>query len=280
VPHTVESFGPQLAGGTGGVSVDAAGNVYVADFGRILSDEATMGRQIFRITPAGEASVFATGFEGASGNEFDSKGYLYQSNIRGDFIARIAPDGTWTEFARDGLKAPVGIAIDAADTLYVCNCVANTVSRITPDGVCSVFAASPLFQCPNGITFDEDGNLYVANFENGDVLKITPDASVGRLATVPGNNNGHVQYHEGDLYVVARGAHRIFRVTLDGAVLPFAGTGERGRDDGPALEATFSYPNDLKVGPDGSFYVNDQIATTGPETDLAPMGVRRIRVDG
>ena len=76
---------------------------------------------------------------------------------------------------------------------------------------------------------------------------------------------------------MARGAHQIFRVTLEGEVELFAGTGERGRDDGPALEATFSFPNDIDVAPDGTLYVNEIASTTGSAQSLAPMIVRRIR---
>ena len=273
----VDTFCADLDGGTGGVSVDNDGVVYVADFGSILSDPETMGTRVFRITSDGDAEVFASGLKGASGNEFDSEGNLFQSNIRGNFISKIAPDGTWSEFARDGIEGPVGIVIDEDDVLFVANCHGNTVRRVTPAGGSSVFAQDPLLKCPNGITMDEDHNLYVANFDNGDVLKIARDGGVSRLATVPGGNNGHLVYHQGSLYVVARGSHRIYRVTLAGEIEVFAGTGKRGRDDGPALEATFSYPNDIDVGPDGSFYVNEIAATNGPHTNLAPMVVRRIR---
>ena len=81
------------------------------------------------------------------------------------------------------------------------------------------------------------------------------------------------------LFVVARTAHQIYRVSLDGEVELFAGSGERGHDDGPALEATFSFPNDLAFSPDGTIlYVNENASTTEPHTVLAPMIVRRIRL--
>ena len=98
---------------------------------------------------------------------------------------------------------------------------------------------------------------------------------------MPGTNNGHLTWHDGFLYVVARGAHKIFKVSPEGEVSLFAGSGKRGRDDGPAHEATFSFPNDIAVSPDGkSFYVNENASTTAPHTELAPMIVRRIRVGG
>lgn len=275
----VETFLDSLDGGTGGVAVDRGGNVHVADFGARLSDRETMGRKIFRISPDGRVDVFAIGFEGASGNAFDAEGNLLQSSIRGSFVSRVAPDGSHSVVAREGIDGPVGIAIDEQGILYVANCGGQSVQRVTPDGKSTTFARSRLFRCPNGITLDGEHNLYVANFYNGDVLKIDPGGQVSRLATLPGANNGHVTFHDEALYVVARKDHRIYRVSLKGEVELFAGTGERGHRDGPALEATFSYPNDIAIAPDGhAFYIDEIASTTADETDLSPMTVRRIRL--
>jgi sugar lactone lactonase YvrE len=275
----VESVSSELDGGTGGVSVDREGNVYVADFGALLDDRATMGRKIFRLTPDGRADIFARGFEGASGNEFDANGFLYQSNIRGNYVSRVAPDGTHNVFVRERIDAPVGIVIDEDGVLYVANCGSASVLRVAPDGSSQPFVQSDLLKCPNGITLDDEHNLYVANFNNGDVVKITPTREVTRLGTLPGNNNGHLTYHEGLLYVVARSDHRIYQVTLDGEATPFAGTGERGRRDGEAASARFSYPNDIAWNaPERAFYVNEIASTTSDASELSPMAVRRVRL--
>ena len=275
--YTVETFSDVLNGGSGGMSVDPDGNVYVADFGETLGSPGKLGDKVFKITPEGVASIYATGMVSASGNELDDAGVLYQSNIAGGFIAKIETDGSWTVFAQQGIQGPVGIVIDDEGSLLVANCGNNTIQKVTIDGTSTLFAQSALLRCPNGITKDDDGNFYVANFGNGRVLKITPAGLVTSLAIVPGNNNGHLTYHDGDLYVVARARHQIYKVTLDGQVSLFAGTGQRGRHDGPASTATFSFPNDIVVGPDGSFYVNDVVPHTGPQSILAPMIVRRIR---
>jgi len=102
---------------------------------------------------------------------------------------------------------------------------------------------------------------------------------VSRLATIPGGNNGHVTYHDGALFVAARKDHKIYRLSLDGDVEVFAGTGERGHRDVPALQTTFSYPNDIAIAPDGhAFYIDEIASTTSDEKDLSPMTVRGIRL--
>ncbi len=77
--------------------------------------------------------------------------------------------------------------------------------------------------------------------------------------------------------MVGRSANQIFRISLDGDVELFAGSGKRGKGDGDPLQATFSLPNDIAVSPDGKFmYVNEVGPVTGSPQILAPTRVRRI----
>lgn len=275
----VDTLKTKLDGGTGGISIDSEGNIYIADFGAILSDNKTMGTKIFKITPNGDTMVFVDGLSGASGNEFDSHGNMYQSNIRGNYISKITPEGQVSTFVSEGITAPVGIAIDKEDNLFVANCGNNSIQKITSQGRSSRFIESNLLNCPNGLAFDEVENLYVANFDNGDILKLTPSASISRLTTVPGNNNGHLIYHAGYLFVVARSAHQIYRVSLDGEVVVFAGSGQKGQKDGDLSEASFCFPNDIEVSNDGKyFYINEVADVTTEGKILSPMALRRIEI--
>ena len=209
---TVEVFSTELDGGAGGLEVDAEGNVYCADFGAALGG-GPPGTRVYRLDPDGIETVWATGFRGASGNAIGPDGSFFQSNIGASTISRIAPDGEHTEFLNEMLRSPVGIVIDAEGTLFVANCGSAQIVEVSPEGEAQLFAGGPLLSCPNGITIDPEHNLYVCNFNNGDVLKIDLFGAISRLATLPGNNNGHLTYHEGALYVVARSAHQIYRVT-------------------------------------------------------------------
>lgn len=58
----------------------------------------------------------------------------------------------------------------------------------------------------------------------------------------------------GNLFV-AEQSGRIRRITPDGVVNTFAGSGRRGRTDGPPLEATFEDPTGIAIGPDGDVFV-------------------------
>ncbi len=264
--------------GSGGISVGPDGRIYSADFGSKLGGGGVGGTQVWAITTGGETEVFAKGLEGASGHAWDAEGHLYQSNIRGNKISRIAPDGTVTDVVSEGIVNPVGIVITADGSLRVANCGNGTIRRVTPTGESTEFVSSPLLKCPNGLALDEDGNLYAANFYDGSVIKITPAGEAELLATLPGNNNGHIHYANGELLVVARTAHQIYRVSLDGKVELLAGSGEKGGADGPANEASFCFPNDITTSHDGrTVWVNDigNEETNGMNA-LGPTRIRRI----
>jgi len=270
----------EIDAGTGGLAVDQAGNLYMADFGSQLSG-GTGGDRVYRITPAGEVSVWATGFGGASGNAFDSQGNLFQSSITGNRISRVAPDGTVSAFVSQGLAGPVGIAISAGDTVFVANCSNNTLSKIAPDGSMSQFASGPLFSCPNGLALAADGNFYVANFGNGNLVRVSRDGTASTFVTLPTGNLGHVTAANGVLYVAARGAHQIYQVTLDGTSTLLAGTGSNGGRDGVALDATLSFTNDIALSPDGTILYFNDVAPSAPNTNvISPTIVRRILLDG
>lgn len=62
---------------------------------------------------------------------------------------------------------------------------------------------------------------------------------------------------DGSLYISDSRGHRVWRLTPDGLLKPFAGTGQKGSegDGGPADRATLSLPAGLALAPDGSLYI-------------------------
>ncbi|MEM7298436.1 MAG: SMP-30/gluconolactonase/LRE family protein [Bacteroidota bacterium] len=271
--NVVRTLTNSLSEGSGGMDADGDGNIYMADFG--LATNNANGSNVIKITPEGSVSNYASGFAGASGNDFDDEGNLYQSNIGGNTVSKIARDGTVTTFAT-GLVNPVGIAFDGNSAFYVCNCGNNTIAKIDMQGNVSQFSASTLLNCPNGIDIDENGNLYIANFSSSTIVKITPSGNASAFVSMPGNNNGHLLINGDFIYVVSRGLHQIHKVSFSGAVSLVAGNGARGIVDGPLNEASFSLPNDIAFSPDGRYiYVND---VNGSDPNVAVISPTIIRV--
>ncbi len=265
--------------GSGGVSVNSSGEIYVGDFGIRLNN--ANGNTVKRIWPNGDVTTFATGLFGASGNDFGSDGNLYQSNIGGNRISRITPSGAVSTLSLTNITAPVGCVVDGEGNIFSTNCLSSpaSITKTTPSGTSTIFATSSLLSCPNGLTIDDQDNLYTCNFNNGWVVKITPAGQVSNLVNIPGGNNGHLTFANGRLYVVARCANQVYEVTLDGQISLLAGSGARGNADGPALQATFSIPNGIAASPDGdTLYINDATDLTGGcfNGPLNPVIIRMI----
>ncbi len=275
--------------GSGGLNVGADEKLYVANFGESLDNANGTEVWVIDYNNDNQVQLFATGLSGASGNDFDSEGNLFQSNIGAGTVSKISPGGNASFFVSNGISCNVGVNIDADDNLYVCNCCGtngNTISKVTKDGISSVFSTSNLFFCPNGITRDNNDNLYVSNFSNGNIVKIDPSGQASLLAVTPGipgvsaPSNGHIIFSEkeGVLYVASHGSHRIYKLTLDGELTVLAGTGQRGNKDGSAGEATFSRPNGLALSiSEDTLFVNSSIPVTDANgRPLNPSVIRMI----
>ncbi|MYC80972.1 MAG: trypsin-like serine protease [Acidobacteria bacterium] len=68
---------------------------------------------------------------------------------------------------------------------------------------------------------------------------------------------------QGDILVVDHDSNRVYKVTRDGNISVFAGTGQlrdsrnSGGDGGPATEARLSYPNGIAIGSRNEVYISD-----------------------
>ncbi len=278
----VTTFVENLYAGTGGVTVGTDGTIYVSDFGPWLGGLNNLNptNRIYKISPEGNVQEWVRGIFGASGSKFDEEGNFYQSNVLQGWVSKISPEGKLDTAFITGMNSPVGIQLDDDDNIYINNCSAHKIVKVSADGVKTDFCSDTLLNCPNGLTKDEMGNFYVSNFYDGNLIKITKEGKASLLANLPGNNNGHVLYHKNYLYVVARTKHQIYKVSLEGEVNLWAGTGKRGRVNSTRLNSSFSFPNDIDISPDGKYmYMNEIADTISDHRLLTPTTLRRITMD-
>jgi DNA-binding beta-propeller fold protein YncE len=275
---------------SGGLSVDSAGNIFVANSGTTFHDNR--GREVYKVTPEGAVSLFASGFLYATGNTFDSQGNLYQSSFDANRVDKISPDGDVTEFAgaSEGVANPTALAFDSQGNLYVANCNLHTIRRITTSRASTDFVAGdPLLNCPNGLAFDGQDNLYVSNWRNSLIVKVTPGGMTSTFADAfewsgPVANNANMVFAHERLYMASSGTHRVFELSLTGELTVLAGNGEKGRVDGPLLEASLQQPFGIDISPDGRLlYVNtsDSDNSSNPaQVLLTPNVIRVIELPG
>lgn len=267
--YEVETVIGELDAGTGGLAVDDDGNLFHADFGYPDHD----GNTVFRVTPEGEVTPFATHEEMGSltGNAFGPDGILYQSSFGTNNIFTIESDGT-VSLLTDEVRGPTGIVVTDEGRIFVDGCRGNQVYEVFADGTASVIASGFGMDCPNGLTMDSDGNLYVVNFSNGFMQRITPDGEIEAIYRFP-SGNAHVAFLDGYLYVTGRIDHRIYRYDIETEeVVVVVGTGEEGFEDGPGEEATIARPNAIAVGPEGVLYINHG----GGDSRNDPVWIRKI----
>ena len=267
--------------GSGGLSLDDDGNLYIGDFGDFLGipDPDGLPNHVMKLDTNLNLTQYSTGFVGASGNNFDNNGILFQSDIRANVIYKII-GGIKTFVTSTGIVSPVGIVFDSDDNFYVCNCGDSTIRKVTPSGVSTQFASGNEFSCPNGITVDENDNLYVTNFSNTNIVKITPSGTTSIIGNTSAGN-GHLDYdiNHRNLYIGSYFGHQIYSLNIDNLNMEvIAGTGVRGNSDGPGSTATFSTPNGVSVSKTGdSIYVNCAVPLTG--ANINPQIIRLLIFD-
>lgn len=251
--QNVSTLSTDVAPNGDGVSVAANGDIYISG--------GLEGKKITRVTPEGDDSIFATGFESANGSDFDSKGNLYVADYRGNAIRKIEPDGTFSTFAGD-LNGPGGVYVDHEDNVIVglfginFSGDAATVLKITPGGTASELATGGGLNDVVGVAGDDNGRIFAANWSTGELFEVT-GGEVKPFVDIEGTVN-QIEYAHGYIYVPNPQKHKILRVDLNGNVEEVAGTGESGSSDGPSESATFDRPNSCGLSPDGqTLYVYD-----------------------
>jgi secreted PhoX family phosphatase len=154
--------------------------------------------------------------------------------------------------------------------------VVTTLAGGGEEGYADGTGAAAQFGRPDGLAVDSAGNVYVADYTNRCIRKITPE---GVVTTFAGGTRGYVDGtgaaakfagpdgvavdSAGNVYVTDNDNARIRKITPEGVVTTFAGSGETGRhkggySDGTAQDAQFSEPWDVAVDTAGNLYVADR----------------------
>lgn len=266
------------------ISVDAAGNIYLAD---------TNANRIRRIAPNGTITTVA-----GSGT---------RPTIE---PARCSPQGNAAEAGDGGpataakLYGPSQAIMLANGNLLICDEKNNRIRQVSPQGVITSVVGGPTnlhsffapnvpatltpMDWPSSIAVDSTGRLYFAELHSNRIGRVNAD---GRLQVIAGTglpglgadgadatrsqlaNPTHIAFDkDGNLLVVEQGNHRVRRITPAGAIATVAGTGTPGfgGDGGAATQAQLNQPNAVAVDAAGNLYI----------ADMGNHRVRRVGTDG
>ena len=258
-------------GGPGGIAVDAAGNLYIADSynGRVRE---VSGGVITTVTQSVFPALVAAGGAGGLYILDTSNGAAYLGSrilkFAGGVTTTVAGNGLLS-FGGDGGPAanaqfyqPEGVAIDSAGRMYIADSLNNRV-RMIANGVITTVAgtglqgfggdggpaASAQLRTPVAVAVDPAGNLYIADINNYRVREI----SGGMISTVAGTEGvtpcGVAADAAGNVYVSDCSTSRILKVS-NGIATVVMSSGDYN------FGATF-HPTGLALDPAGNLYVTN-----------------------
>ena len=330
----------------GGVAVDGAGNLFIAD---------TVNHRIRKVDAAGVITTVAgtgrTGFGGDGGPAVeawlrspggvavDGAGNLFIAD-RGNYrIRKVDAAGVITTvagtrrfgFSGDGgpavearLRNPSGVAADGAGNLFIADRDNYRIRKVDAAGVITTVAGTGvrgysgdggpavdahLFS-PRGVAVDGTGNLFIGDTLNHRIRKV--DAS-GVITTVAGTGgfgfgfggdggpaiqaaldfpSGVAADGTGNLFIADTDNHQIRKVDASGTITTIAGSGETGLfggafggDGGPAIQAALDSPTDVAADGTGNLFIADtgndrirKVDAAGVITTVA--GTRRFGFSG
>jgi RHS repeat-associated protein len=238
-------------------------------------------------------------------------------NLAGNGTAAATGDGGAATSA--ALNYPGGVAYDPTGNLYIADTFNDRIRKVTPGGVITTIAGtgtagyggdggpatSAQLHSPLELTVAPDGAVIFADVDNHRIRRIAPDGVISTVAgsgTDASSGDGGAATSaglrepvsvalstDGSLFIADYAAHRIRRVSPDGLISTWAGTGIAGFSGDTALAkaAQLNKPSSLALDGQGTLYVADsanhrirKITADGVITTVAGSGVAGSTGDG
>ena len=272
-----------------GLACDNYGNIFVVD---------GSNDKIKKITPDGFVSSYAGYKNNSYADSLlyfpnnvaiDKHGNLFVSDGGNNCIRKITAQGSISTFAgsaaygsEDGIGSsagfirPCGITIDLNGNLFVVDQGNNAIRKITKEGEVTTIPIAftnkiPSFKKLSSITIDSSGYLYVTDIESNLIYKISQKGELYLFAgcglnSIDGIGSkaffnypvGMVMDKKGNIFISDKNNHNIRKIDPAGNVKTFAGSGNKGCDDGKGLDASFNEPHGLAIDKKGNIYVADK----------------------
>ncbi|MBO9541147.1 IPT/TIG domain-containing protein [bacterium] len=277
--------------GPQGLAVDAADNLYIADFQnrRIRMVALSTGNISTVAGPTGLGNVTNVAV-GPGGILYVTDGTHTVKKIEGGIITVVAGTGTSgnggenVPAASTALSSPTGVAVDAAGNLYIAEYMGHRVRKVdaatgnmvtiagngTGGNADGTIANSRLWN-PRDVSVNGSGDVYIADSFNNRIRKV----SGGTVSTVAGSGaslgdggsatsaklqspNVILATGASDFYLIDSSQYRVRRVT-SGTISTVASNGSSNfsGDGGSALSAQFDTSSGIAVDASGDVYFTD-----------------------
>ena len=299
------------------VTVDSAGNLYIADTRNHRVRKVTAQGIITTLAGAEERPGFggdngpavSARFNSPQGIAVDSAGNVYVADTENNRIRKIWTDGQVTTIAGDGtigwsgdrspatraqLWLPRGLAVDSAGSLYIA--VRGSIRKIDIKGMITTvagtgfrgpfsgdggLATSAQLSIPYAVAVDLNGNLYIADAESCRIRRVDSLGIIDTLAVETMGPTGVAADPAGNVFYSAGDVVR--RTTPAGVTATIAGIGLEGfsGDGGPATSARLGMVYGVAADAQGNVYLadtnNDRIRRLSP---VIPAQITTVRGNG
>jgi sugar lactone lactonase YvrE len=256
-----------------GLAVDAAGRLYVADYGnsRVVRMDGIGGKGWVAFgTPGGGAHQLMR----PAGIAVDAAGHIYIADLGNNRVVRMDDmNGTgWTTLGVIGggvnqLNNPAGIAVDAAGHIYIADTGNSRIVRvddISGKGWTTLGTrgnGTNQLKNPNGVAMDADGHIFVTDYGNSRIVRRDDMGGANWTALGGAGDKGSSRRFSypagiavdagGHACVADLGNNRIVRTDMTGAGWVTVG--------GPGAGVyQFAGPSGIAFDAGGSVYVVDQ----------------------
>jgi hypothetical protein len=252
--------------GAGGLAVDAASDLYIAD---TLNNRV---RLAIAIAPPSSCSAPGT-----------------ICTIAGNGTAGYTGDGGQAVGAE--IKYPQGVGLDGSGNLYIADGSLNIIRKVTPWGIITTVAGngtagysgdggvatSAELNSPTAVAFDAAGNMYIADTIGERIRKVA--FATGIITTIAGTGtqgysgdggvatSAELSYPEavtldasGNIYFADSRNQRIRKVTVSTGIITTVagdGTGGYSGDGGAATSAELDDPYGMTLDASGNIYIAD-----------------------
>ena len=236
-----------------GVAIDAAGNLYIADY---------LNYRIRKVTANASGTV-------------DTHSLI--STIAGNGNPGFTGDGGPATLA--SIASPTGLTLDGAGNLYFADTNNDVIRKIDTAGTITTVAGMPRsagytgdggpatlasLDHPEGVAFDLQGNLLIADTHNNCIRVVAMQSVFPTITTLSTGTlalpSQMAVKADGTLLISNAGSNQILAYQAGSPATVIAGSGVRGYagDGGAATDAQLNQPVGIALDPAGDIYIADQ----------------------